>query len=214
VAQFIFIVGAWVELTAERNTGIEHMRMCSDEERAFIKHSHDSLIKKPHEDGLLYWNNLYINGEWLPSFPQWQRMSELVEQLLKENYPGQKRYLRSCGFITSPANSTRSQAWHYDYTVGTSNLFVPLTDTTHRNATQFVRGERPDPLPASQVPHTCPCARPAHTSSQYFPEPKTLLSKDSENKDAVEMCQAVCKAYSILKMYPAVMHRGIQNGEK
>lgn len=200
VAQFIFIVGAWVELTATRNRGIEHMRMCTEAERSFIKQEHDQLVKSPKIEaggGVIYWNNLYINGAWLADYAKKAEMEALVNSLLREFYPRQKRYLRSCGFITSPANSKKSQAWHYDYSAGTSNLFIPLVDTTPRNATQFIRGERPEPLPVSQC----------------FPPPNHLLSAKSENLNAVEMSQVVCKAYSILKMFPCVMHRGIQNGE-
>ncbi len=56
-----------------------------------------------------------------------------------------------------------------DYSLNASNIFIPMSTITHRNATQFVRGRPKTPMPVSQ----------------YYPEPHQLL--ELEAKDSLEV---------------------------
>ena len=196
VSQLIFIVSSWKEISCRRSTGIECIRMCSPTEQEFITQVHDEVGESPAEPGVLYWNNLFVNNSWKPEFKKSRSaMQEMVQRLLRECYPGEKRYVRSLGFITSPAHAQKCQQWHYDYSAGSSNLFIPLTQVTHRNATQFVREQRPE--------ETLP-------ESQYFEDPYHYLN---DKTPSLEVSQLIARPFSLIKMFPSVMHRGISNGE-
>lgn len=197
-SQFIFIITTWVEVDCKQHCGVELMRHCAPSEKEFIEQclrETEDIAAKDHRD-VVFWYNLFVGGQWRPEFQHKEEMERLVNNLMAEFYR-EKRYLRTCGFITSPRHGTASkaQAWHYDYTPGTSNIFIPISQLTHKNATQFIRGTRPGPLPASE----------------FFPPPHVLL--DDEKLDSIEVSQLLAKPFSILKLWPSIMHRGIDNGE-
>lgn len=196
VVQLIFVVSTWKEIAVKRDCGIDLIRVCTGQEEDLLKNSYKKLnIEKPPMEGVLYWNNIFVGGKWKDDTPYKEEMDAFVKLLLQQCYPGQKRYIRSFGFLTSPANSLKSQSWHYDYSATTSNVFVPMTETTARNATQFIRGPRPHPLP----------------ESQYYPNATTVRKK--ENAPYLQLCQMLVPAFTVLKMWECVMHRGIKNGE-
>mmetsp|Transcript_3013 Transcript_3013/g.4592 ORF Transcript_3013/g.4592 Transcript_3013/m.4592 type:complete len:446 (+) Transcript_3013:155-1492(+) len=201
--QLIFIVENWRETTASYSGGVAHMRSCNDNEVDLLKSALDNASKifnfKTSAQKEIYWANLFHNGkthpEWLASKLH-SKVESFTASLLKEFY-STPRVILSYGFIVSPKNGTLNQRWHQDYGTTVSNLMIPMTMMTQQNATQFVR--HPDG----------PIKSP--TEDLYFGEPHTLFS--AEKTDHLEVCQVVTEPYSILKLFPGCIHRGIANKE-
>eukprot|EP00300_Choanocystis_sp_HF-7_P023916 c25305_g1_i1.p1 GENE.c25305_g1_i1~~c25305_g1_i1.p1 ORF type:complete len:471 (-),score=82.34 c25305_g1_i1:57-1469(-) len=209
--QLVFVLANWQERTAQPAPGVDFLRMCTSVERKLLDDSFReattqiaalksqvsaSPMGSPTGtvNAPINWFNFYCNGSWHDE--RGKVLQPFVDSLLREFYDT-PRVILSFGFIISHANVPNAlpQAWHYDYGPNVSNLFVPLSRITHRNATQYVRGRRPEPLPPSQ----------------YYDDPDSLL--DAEGLDYVEMCQSITRPYAILRLFESVMHRGISNGE-
>lgn len=202
VCQLVFILVNWQERTAALSSGVEYMRACSAPEVALLTDVLNSTKEQrpPPASSVInrsiYWHNIYNNGKFELEFPRRGDIDDYVHSLLREFYPDEKpRHLLSYGFIVSPSHGKESQGWHMDYSPSVSNLFIPMTAVTHRNTTQFLRGELEMEMPPSQ----------------YYPEPHQLL--EIEKGPALEVSQVVCKPFSILKLFPGVVHRGIANEE-
>jgi hypothetical protein len=211
LCQLVFILENWQETSAKLNSGVDFMRMCKPAEVTLLtdvlaqtKEHFPSVMaattvpggtgSSASPGGAIVWFNLFHNGKFEAEYALRATLDMWVHDLLREFYP-KPRTILSYGFINSPRRGGSSQGWHYDYAPTVSNLFVPMTLVTHRNATQFVRGALRTPMP----------------ESQYFPEPHTLL--DDEGVTHMEVCQVVCKPFAILKLFMSIMHRGIANGE-
>jgi len=163
------------------------------------KFTKDKENKKSDE---IFWNNLYYNEQFTIDFPEKQKLFSKIKEWINEFYPreAKKRHILSFGFITNPAGQGNFQKWHIDYTDHTSNIFIPLTKCTLKNATQYVRGRRKMKM----------------DEHQNFPDIYSTLEKEfslGSTNGSIEVCQAVCFPFSILKLFPAVAHRGISNTE-
>jgi len=100
------------------------------------------------------------------------------------------------GFVVNPVGS-RPQAWHVDYTTDAAAIWIPLTQFTDRNATQFIT-----------LPETTP---------------EDVLEKVASNVDEVDFAalargvdhfqvhQIVARPMSVLYMGRGTIHRGISN---
>ena len=131
------------------------------------------------------WTNLFYLEKYSPIFTNFDLKNEFckwVENIVREFYHNESRFIVSYGFIKSPKNSDISQHWHFDYGEKVSNLFIPLTETTINNSTQFVRGPLKSKMP----------------ESNYFPDPSIVMSM--EEQSFMEICQVITKSFNILKI--------------
>jgi hypothetical protein len=221
VSQFLFVIANWKEVfivarvdadgkeptSVITNSGIDYVRRCDQAEIDVLTEAY-TLVKDclwPEGDThsakskpRLAWVNIFNNNKPCPAWdnqpePVKKRFQDFIDKLLTEDYHGKPPMALSYGFINNPINCAKNQTWHMDYGDDVSNLFISMTDVRLENATQYIRG----PIKAR-------C-----TTSNYFPEPTELM--DDEGVDHLEVCQLVCKPYTLFKLYPGVVHRGIAN---
>jgi hypothetical protein len=185
----------------DRGAGIEFLRMCTSVEKNLLERVHESsMASVTYSSDSIYWVNLYLGGDFPIAFPEQQEFLAWVHRIVKETYATPVD-VSSVGFLISPArNKGQHQPWHYDYPASSSNIFIPLTALTEKNATQFVRGRRLTLNP----------------SDATFPGTRTLLAEHSDPahpKQLLEVSQVVAEPFSVFKMYPTTMHRGVPNTE-
>jgi len=199
--QLCFVVWNWKETTTTPLCGIEFMRKCGDREtdllqRAWLEAGADMERNQNAQTGApkkINWINMYVNQMQTKKSPLYDATHAFVIDLLKEMYPGQKRVILSYGFIVSPKNGEENQGWHYDYGYHVSNLFIPMTPVTHKNATQFIEQRIKTPMP----------------ESNYFEPPYKLMK--NEGRSMIKVSQVVTDPFVVLKLFPSTCHRGIAN---
>ena len=206
VCQFIFIVENWRETTAHlQSDGIHYRRHCKEEEIYLLNKTFDIckvLFKIPKKEEKIYWINLFHNGQVHPQLlrdGQWSDMNVWVHSLMKEFWDN-PRVLLSCGFIISPAQTKDNQNWHHDYGRNVSNLFIPMTPVTENNSTQYLRH------PGGKMK-----VNEEDEKEQNYPTPDQMM--DQQGAPYLEVCQPIVRPFSILKMEPGTVHRGIANKE-
>lgn len=219
VCQFVFIVVSWTETTAAYGAGIQFTRKCTTSEQAVLQSTFESCQRimniqettKVGDEREIHWTNLYSEGQYHPqrdeisTFPL---LEKFVDDIIRENYEdNDPRHIISYGYIIGPKNGTVSQGWHHDYAAGVSNIMIPMTRDTTNNATQFIR-----------LPHGAVRTFQDDESSEYkvdheqsYPPPHELLGR--ENTTHMEVTQVISEPFSILKLMPNVIHRGIANRE-
>lgn len=219
VCQFVFIVVSWTETTAAFGAGIQFTRVCTDSERETLSKTFETCqsilnIKdstKVGDEREIHWTNLYSEGQYHPDrdrIPTFSKLEKFVHGIIAENYEANDpRHIISYGFIIGPRNSTVSQGWHHDYAAGVSNIMIPMTRDTTNNATQFIR-----------LPHGAAKTFQDDENSEYkidhnqsYPPPHQLL--ECEGTTHMEVTQVISEPFSILKLMPNVIHRGIANKE-
>jgi len=219
VCQFIFIVECWTETTASFGAGIQFTRKCNDEERAALSETFNTcqrlmnITEVPVEGGPreIHWTNLYCDSQFhaqkdnIPSFPA---MEKFVQNIIAENYEvDDPRHILSYGYIIGPKNGTTNQIWHHDYAAGVSNIMIPMTQDTTNNATQFVRLPG-GPAKSFQDDENTPYRV---DQNQSYPPPHEMFAR--EETSHMEVTQVISEPFSILKLMPNVIHRGIANRE-
>jgi hypothetical protein len=100
------------------------------------------------------------------------------------------------GFVVNPVGS-KPQAWHVDYTTDAAAIWIPLTQFTDRNATQFIT-----------LPETTPDDILEKVASNVDEVDVTALAK---GVDHFQVHQIVAKPMSVLYMGRGTIHRGISN---
>ncbi len=200
LCQLGFVLRNWKETAAEPLRGIHAERQCTEAERRLLEacwqETEQRFAKSRPENSAIYWHNLYINQAQTTHSPVSDGVYDFVETLLTELYPREKRVILSYGFIISPANSSENQGWHFDYSPEVSNIFIPLTPVTQKNATQFIEN-----ILKSEM-----------SESNYFPPPAQLLEK--EDRLTLKVSQVVSAPFVIMKLQPGTCHRGIRNQEE
>lgn len=203
--QLAFLLANWREASAALKNGLDYMRDCTAAEIALLEQAYRQCRDRvPESEALsgarsgsaITWFNVYHGGAYGAAFALREPLTQWVHDLLREFYAAPRAVL-SFGFIMAPRNGRESQQWHFDYAPSVSNLFIPMTVVTHRNATQFVRGA---------------LRRVGMPPSNYFPDPHELF--DGEGVSHMEVSQIISKPFTILKLAPSVLHRGIANGEE
>lgn len=199
--------------------GIQFQRSCTEEEKQILLETFatcKSLIKDKEGDSSvaskeISWFNLYSEGEYHPfidQIPTFPAFKKLVMQLIEENYaPDDPRYILSYGYITGPKNGEKSQTWHHDYCKGVSNIFIQLQQDTTNNATQFIR--RPDR--GQPKSFNVDDYENNYGNGNYYPPPHEML--DREGVTHLEVTQIIARPFSVVKLMPNVIHRGIANKE-
>ncbi len=100
------------------------------------------------------------------------------------------------GFVVNPIGS-KQQAWHVDYTTDAAAIWIPLTQFTDRNATQFIT-----------LPETTPDDALETVASNVDAVDVDALAR---SVDHFEVHQIVAKPMSVLYMGRGTIHRGISN---
>jgi phosphatidylglycerophosphate synthase len=205
VCQACFIIENWRETTAAFTGGLSFMRKCVESEKNVLNSMYDkckTIYNIPYQNEReIYWVNIFYNGKMHPEFLKDTiriQTETFVNSLVKEMF-NEKRIILAYGFIIAPRNGNKDQRWHHDYGLDVSNLFIPMSRITQKNATQYVR----HPLGAGHGLHP--------DSDMYYCEPSDMLN--NLNLDYVEVNQMISLPYSIIKMYPGTIHRGISNNE-
>lgn len=178
--------------------GIELIRrLTEDEQHLLAEAAVQGLAPLPTGIGDIHWVNLYLNGAFTQEFPLRRQLHDWAVRTTAQVYADWPRYhLLAYGFIRSPPGNSDGQPFHCDYTMTSSNLFVPLTRVSVLNATQFVRQ---------------PLTRARLNQRAEFGSSTDLL--EAEGVDAIEVVQLICKPFSLLRLLPGTPHRGIANGE-
>lgn len=176
--------------------GMEILRRLPEDEQQLLRAAFDATREStPRGISAIHWVNLYLNGDftvdhrWKSDLHAWviRNVAEIYE-----SWP--ELHLLAYGFITNPAGNAEAQPFHVDYTRTSSNLFVPLTRVSPRNATEFIA------QPLAGMDHKA-----------EFGSVEDIL--DAEGRDAIEVRQLVCRPYSLIVLQPDTPHRGIGNGE-
>lgn len=100
------------------------------------------------------------------------------------------------GFVVNPVGSN-PQAWHVDYTTDAAAIWIPLTQFTDKNATQFIT-----------LPETTPDEVLERVASNVDAVDVAALAR---SLDHFEVHQIVAKPMSVLYMGRGTIHRGISN---
>lgn len=100
------------------------------------------------------------------------------------------------GFVVNPVGS-KPQAWHVDYTTDAAAIWIPLTQFTDRNATQFI---------------TLPETTPEHVLERVASNVDEVdFAALVRGVDHFEVHQIVAQPMSVLYMGRGTIHRGISN---
>lgn len=100
------------------------------------------------------------------------------------------------GFVVNPIGS-KQQVWHVDYTTDAAAIWIPLTQFTDRNATQFIT-----------LPETTPEEALEKVASNVDDVDVDALAR---SVDHFQVHQIVAKPMSVLYMGRGTIHRGITN---
>jgi len=101
----------------------------------------------------IFWINLWrrLSKEEPIALAGAAELDRWVRELVGTAYAGEGVELEGYGFISNPVES-KSQLWHVDYyTMDYSNLFIPLTQLTPENCTQYAVLPAGTPLAARQA---------------------------------------------------------------
>jgi hypothetical protein len=187
-----------VELeTPKPKHGIDFCRRLNPEEIEVLKTTLENVNELiPRQANQVAWLNLYFNQKFTVPHDYQEKLHQLVNKFIAEQYKDfETIHILSYGFLVNPAGSTKFQQFHFDYTESSSNLFVPMTKVTFKNATQFLRMKM-------------------NSKMDYFNnfgEIDEIMEK--EDVDYVEVSQLACKPYLLTKMHPSTCHRGIANSD-
>ena len=100
------------------------------------------------------------------------------------------------GFVVNPIGS-KQQVWHVDYTTDAAAIWIPLTQFTDRNATQFIT-----------LPETTPEEALEKVASNVDAVDVDALAR---SVDHFQVHQIVARPMSVLYMGRGTIHRGISN---
>lgn len=100
------------------------------------------------------------------------------------------------GFVVNPIGS-KPQVWHVDYTTDAAAIWIPLTQFTDKNATQFIT-----------LPETTPADALEKVASHVDEVDVDALAR---SVDHFQVHQIVAKPMSVLYMGRGTIHRGISN---
>ncbi|MDP2801475.1 MAG: hypothetical protein Q8O26_06285 [Phreatobacter sp.] len=100
------------------------------------------------------------------------------------------------GFVVNPIGS-KPQVWHVDYTTDAAAIWIPLTQFTDKNATQFIT-----------LPEGTPDEALEKVASHVDEVDVEALAR---SVDHFQVHQIVAKPMSVLYMGRGTIHRGISN---
>jgi len=176
---------------------MEDLRPLNEKEIALIERVYKNVVS--HEllenSKELFWINVGLNGNIVTQHPDVLEFNNWVHDIVNEAFSTWKeKHILSYSFIINPKNSTVDQKFHCDYTYSSSNLFIPLTEVTTLNATQYIK----TPLKNARMDEL-----------NNFGTIEEIMEK--EGVDALEIGQMVSKPFRLMKMHSFTPHRGIRN---
>jgi hypothetical protein len=176
--------------------GMEIIRKLDDEEASLLRAAFEACRPGlPASTQAIHWVNLYLNGELTVPHPTQRALHEWVTRTVAEVYADWASiHLVTYSFIVNPAGNRDGQPFHCDYAPTSSNLFVPLTQVSELNATQFIRQPLLRSVPNEKI--------------EYGTAEEIL---DAEGWDALEVTQVVPRPFTLLRLLPGTPHRGIGN---
>jgi hypothetical protein len=182
----------------EDRRGMELIRRLDEHERLLLADAFDTCRPSmPQGERSIHWVNLYLNRAFTVEHRLRRALHDWVTRVVGEVYSEWPEvHLISYSFIVNPAGNPDGQPFHCDYTATSSNLFIPLTRVTARNALQFIRQR---------------LSRARFDAKAEFGSLEDIL--DAEEADAIEVVQLVCRPFSLVRLLPNTPHRGIANGE-
>jgi hypothetical protein len=194
-------------MPANQRCGMELLRRLDDDERRVLEETYRGYQKvAPRVDGKIYWSNLYVNREFTFDHPLRDELHEWVLRTVRDSYKDWPTVeLIAYGFVTNPRGNTREQPFHIDYTRTLSTLYVPVTPLSPRNALQYL----PQPLRRAWEGHLKETFGPLE---EEFGSLEDIL--DAERCDGIEVAQLVARPFSLLRLLPDTIHRGIGNAEE
>ncbi len=184
---------------ADQARGIEMVRPLDENERALLQSAYEACRDRmPTCVRTIHWLNLYLNGAFTVEYAERDRLDRWIRQTVASVYADWREvHILSYGFIVNPARNPEGQPFHLDYSRTSSNLFVPLTPVTLNNASQFIRE---------------PLSQPPRQPNDAFGTVEDIL--EAEGRQAIEVCQLVCRPFSLVRLLPNTPHRGVPNGEE
>ena len=187
--------------THTKQHGMRLLRRLSEKESQLLQEVFKACkVHLPKKADMIYWFNLYLNKEFRLDYRQRQAFHQWVNDIVREaHHDWPELHIISYNFVINPAGNQNFQPFHYDYKASTSNLFVPLTKITPRNALQFL----PKPLERAKA------SRGIHNDELGSLEE----IMEAEGCDAIEVSQLICHPFSLIQLFPHTPHRGISNGE-
>jgi hypothetical protein len=176
---------------------MEIIRRLDEGEASLLRASFDACRPgMPASTRAIHWVNLYLNGELTVDHPHRRALHEWVLRTVAEVYSDWPEiHLVTYSFIVNPAGNQDGQPFHCDYAPTSSNLFVPLTQVSLLNATQFIRQ---------------PLVRSVPNERVEFGTAEDIIH--AEGWDALEVAQIVPRPFTLLRLLPGTPHRGIGNG--
>lgn len=177
-------------MTSNSNNGLKFIRMLTNKEIDLVKSTYESIKHKIVRHNEVHWINLFMNNNQMIEYND-DTIHKWVLSLIKDN--NLPTHIISYGYIINPAHSVKNQDFHYDYTITSTNIFIPLTYVTPSNATQFIT----ETLDKTSV------------DNNYYGDPIKILTE--EDVPFMEVKQLICKPFCMLQLMPQTPHRGIAN---
>lgn len=115
-------------------------------------------------------------------------------------YAGEPAECDGYGLMVNPVG-TRAQGWHLDYGTDYSTLFIPLTELTPENATEYV----------VCLDEAAIAARDKALNGLDHGYATVALSSLTATGGSVSVRQLIAPPFSVLRMDFGTLHRGIPN---
>lgn len=178
---------------------MDWIRHITEDEQHIVQDVYETCLAYQMMDKVndIYWYNVYSDLQYHIQSSNIDELEQFIEVLGQELFPQwTRRSIVSVCIIVAPLEMTGNQPWHIDYTGREGHCFIPLTPLTLLNSTQFIRKKwTDDELQKLQ--------------SASFPDLERLMQ--CVNTSTINVEQVVCKEYSILRMQPGTVHRGVMN---
>eukprot|EP00195_Chlamydomonas_chlamydogama_P016872 CAMPEP_0202890060 /NCGR_PEP_ID=MMETSP1392-20130828/578_1 /ASSEMBLY_ACC=CAM_ASM_000868 /TAXON_ID=225041 /ORGANISM="Chlamydomonas chlamydogama, Strain SAG 11-48b" /LENGTH=265 /DNA_ID=CAMNT_0049573545 /DNA_START=219 /DNA_END=1016 /DNA_ORIENTATION=+ len=167
---------------------------------------HGSSCRQEEGKGTVFWVNLWQQADGQPpmELPGAQELHGFVQELVstyyrdcKDGEDAQLPMLDGYGFTLNPPGS-KAQFFHIDYNMGYSNLFVPLNALTVDNSTQYI-----------VLPHGTPKELIDEALSDMRNVQLSPFTDTARGGLGYSARQRVAPPFSVLRMEPGTIHRGI-----
>ena len=189
--------------------GFANFGLLDEPERALLQRATDETKRVSGDRwaasckaGEHFWVNIWQrsgDGGHLP-ITEIQELDRWARTLVDCCYATSRWHAMVTGLMVNPVG-TRAQGWHLDYGADYSTLFIPLSDLTPENATEYAVC-----LDAAAV-----AARDKALSGLDHGYATIDLSSLAATGGSVSIRQLIAPPFSVLRMDFGTLHRGIPN---
>jgi phosphatidylglycerophosphate synthase len=213
LAYVVFIISRWQEAPRQRSqasyddgpAGVQCLGTLPEEERKLLQGAWSQGAEKAAREWqasldrkAVFWVNFWQSSgdkdklaiECSEELDGWAR------RLVARHYDPTVVDLDGYGLIANPAGS-KAQAWHVDYTMDYSTIFIPLTEVSADNALQY-----------AVLPRSLPAEAYQRATQDLNAVDLGGLVRAAE---WVSVRQLLAKPFSLVKMDFGAIHRGIAN---